>query len=342
MATAGGSSPPTTTIQADVITTHHPEIEVDTYSDNDSTFTDSDFESYTTSLSSSAFDYQYENGRRYHKFREGKYFLPNDEAEKDRLDMHHHMLTIVQKGDLHGCKLENPQAILDLGTGTGIWAIEMADNYPSAVVTGNDLSPIQPNWVPTNVKFEVDDFESEWTYPENTFDMIYARYLLGGITDYPKLFAQAFKALKPGGYLEIFEPDSILRSDDNSLPEDSALNRWNNLFIKAAEIGGRPVTDGPKHKEYFKELGFVDIHEDIFKLPNAPWPKDKYLKEVGAYHMASFLEALEGLSMRFFTTLLKMAPEEVQVLLVDVRKDLKNKAFHTYYDLYRVYARKPE
>jgi len=37
--------------------------------------------------------------------------------------------------------------VLDLGTGTGIWAIDFADENPNAVVTGTDLSPIQPNWV---------------------------------------------------------------------------------------------------------------------------------------------------------------------------------------------------
>ena len=52
--------------------------------------------------------------------------------------------------------------ILDIGTGTGIWAIDMADLYPSAVVTGTDLSPTQPSWVPPNVRFEVDDFKDEW------------------------------------------------------------------------------------------------------------------------------------------------------------------------------------
>jgi len=39
---------------------------------------------------------------------------------------------------------------MDVGTGTGIWAIDMADRFPNAQVKGIDLSPIQPNWVPPN------------------------------------------------------------------------------------------------------------------------------------------------------------------------------------------------
>ncbi|KAI3528301.1 methyltransferase [Colletotrichum filicis] len=39
-------------------------------------------------------------------------------------------------------------------------ATEMGDFFPNAEVTGIDLSPIQPSWVPPNVKVEVDDVES--------------------------------------------------------------------------------------------------------------------------------------------------------------------------------------
>lgn len=40
----------------------------------------------------------------------------------------------------------SPKRILDIGAGTGIWAIEIADQYPESTVIGTDLSPVQPNW----------------------------------------------------------------------------------------------------------------------------------------------------------------------------------------------------
>ena len=75
----------------------------------------------TTSATSSIFNYEYENGRRYHAFRAGQYLLPNDETEQDRLDMTHHVFLLTLKGALCMTQLDNPQAILDLGTGTGVW-----------------------------------------------------------------------------------------------------------------------------------------------------------------------------------------------------------------------------
>lgn len=35
--------------------------------------------------------------------------------------------------------VEDPQHILDIGTGTGIWAIEVADKFPHSNVVGLDL-----------------------------------------------------------------------------------------------------------------------------------------------------------------------------------------------------------
>lgn len=81
--------------------------------------------SASTSLASSIRDYAFENGRRYHKFREGSYQFPNDEPEQEREDMKHAMHVNVCEGNLHYAPIgKNPQNILDLGTGTGIWCID--------------------------------------------------------------------------------------------------------------------------------------------------------------------------------------------------------------------------
>ena len=79
----------------------------------------------TTSLSSSVRDYTFENGRRYHKFREGRYAFPNDEGEQEREDMKHAMIVNLCGGKLHFAPIgDDPQNIIDLGTGTGIWCMD--------------------------------------------------------------------------------------------------------------------------------------------------------------------------------------------------------------------------
>lgn len=69
----------------------------------------------------------------------------------------------------------------------------MGELYPKAIFHGNDLSPIQPNMVPDNVYFVVDDFEDEWVWPENKFDYIHMRHTVHSVKDRTALFKKIFK-----------------------------------------------------------------------------------------------------------------------------------------------------
>lgn len=94
-------------------------------------------------------EYLVENGRRYHAYYgPDKNLMPSDEIEKERLDVHHEIMLLVAGRKLHAAPVNTSKAhrVLDLGTGTGIWAIDYAHQNPSAKVIGLDLSPIQPNW----------------------------------------------------------------------------------------------------------------------------------------------------------------------------------------------------
>ena len=78
----------------------------------------------SSSLASSVRDYVFENGRRYHRFHEGSYNFPNDDSEQDREDLAHALIASFCHR-LHFAPIgANPQNILDMGTGTGMWAID--------------------------------------------------------------------------------------------------------------------------------------------------------------------------------------------------------------------------
>lgn len=84
------------------------------------------FEDDTTSVTSSIYAHTYERGRRYHSFKNGRYPIPNDDVEQNREDMKHAMLMELTDGKLFYAPIgENPQKILDIGTGTGeSWDID--------------------------------------------------------------------------------------------------------------------------------------------------------------------------------------------------------------------------
>ena len=260
------STDPTTSASPLQSTSDDPAIEPDDeQNDKDSAYGD-ETESYTTSLKSSVLNYRYQNGRRYHAFREGAYPLPNDEAEQERLDLMHHLYGLILDGKLYLAPIsDNVQRVLDVGTGTGIWAIDFADAHPSAEVIGTDLSPIQPRWVPPNLRFEVDDAESDWTYTSK-FDFIHLRTLGGSIGDVPKLLRQAFDHLNPGGWIEWQEVDMTAKCDDNTIPAESYVLKYCDYVNLSAKKFGKEMNLGPILKSSMERAGFENVKHETFKV----------------------------------------------------------------------------
>ncbi|KAM0544806.1 hypothetical protein ACHAPJ_011636 [Fusarium lateritium] len=76
-------------------------------------------------------------------------------------------------GKLHFAPLSDKiEKVVDIGTGTGVWAIE------------------------------IDDFARDWTFKNNSLDFVHTRWLIGSVIDWTALFKQAYKALKPGAWLQ--------------------------------------------------------------------------------------------------------------------------------------------
>jgi SAM-dependent methyltransferase len=273
-----------------------------------------------------------ENGLRYHSYKAGKYFRPNDEGENDRLDMQHHIFSLTLSGKLYLSPLSNIKLhdVLDVGTGTGIWAIDFADQHPEAKIKGVDLSPIQPYFIPPNLNFEIDDLEEEWTFNEK-FDFIFSRQMTGSFASFEAFFAQAFKFLNPGGYLEVIDGVYPMQCDDGTMKEDSAVKKWADLSLEASIKLGRPVNSALQYKEQFAAAGFVDIVQTEFKWPLNQWPKGKKEKELGIWTRENFLKGSSAGIMMLLTKGLGWTAQEVEAFLVDVRKEITNPSIHAYW-----------
>jgi SAM-dependent methyltransferase len=244
------------------------QVEVDTADqsdDGDSAFGGSS--NASTSIASSVLNYEYENGRRYHGYRSGSYVLPNDDEEQDRLDLIHHIFLLILDGKLYNAPIVNPQRVLDVGTGTGIWCLDFGDENPGSEIVGTDLSPIQPSWVPPNVKFYIDDAESEWVYPpEEHFDLIHLREMSGSIADWDRLCTQAYNNLKPGGWLELQEPLAAFEADDETIERAGNINSWQEVLCDGAKKFGKDIREAPTLKGRMERAGFVDVHERLIKV----------------------------------------------------------------------------
>ncbi|CAI4214324.1 unnamed protein product [Parascedosporium putredinis] len=313
--------------------------------DEDEGIFDERVSTYTASLSSSVIDYPTEHGRRYHAFRSGKYIMPNDDRELVRLDLLHVVMVRTVEDKLHHAPIDpdRTHSVLDIGTGTGVWAMEFGDEYPGSeresTCPRKRLQPHTTGMGSPNVKFEVDDVESEWTFPD-PFDFIFCRYMAGSIADWPNLVKNVHDHLNPGGWAEFQDYDMQYRTDDDSLTDEHSTSKWLKVILGAANKVGRNPSPGPKLATWARDAGFENVTEKVFKMPIGPWPKDPYLKETGLINAAQVVDGLEGFSMRLLCGVEGWSETEVQVLLAQVRKELKGKAFHSYVNFHVVYGQK--
>ncbi|KAK1979115.1 S-adenosyl-L-methionine-dependent methyltransferase [Colletotrichum cereale] len=315
--------------------------------DDEVTDSEADLESLrseTTSVKNSIREYRIENGRSYHKYKDGQYAWPNDERESERQDMQHE-ICMVTFGDKLGlappCDDDAKVGrVLDVGTGTGLWAMDYADLHPESEVLGVDLSPIQPQDVPPNLKFEVDDIEEDWLYSRQ-FDYIHSRFMNGSFADWKKFVTQAYEKLVPGGYLELQEGDFTFESDDGTLTSEQPLSEFGRLIREAAGKFGRPFVHCPELKSHLLDVGFEDVVIKKFKWPSNPWPKDPYYRRIGEWNYHNFVDAAEAMALAPLTRGHGWTKEEVQVFLIGVRKDMRDTRIHSYMPVYVITGRKP-
>ncbi|KAF2841941.1 methyltransferas-like protein [Patellaria atrata CBS 101060] len=295
---SGDVPPPLQTVEDSI----GPEVQSDVHNTDDA---DSAYDptpgnvTETTSLASVITKYREENGRTYHAYGSTEHWGPNDARAQDQQDLSHHLWLVTLDNKLFLAPVENPQRILDLGCGTGIWAMDVAEQYPNAQVKGIELSPIQPTWTPPNAIFEIDDYNLDWL-DENKFDLIHARELLGSCPDWVELYKKALKALKPGGWFDQAEPSLFFTSDHIDLPQEHCYTQWGRLMLDAGEKSGMTFNIGPYLKEWMEEAGFVNVTMRRVAWPIGKWAKNKSLQEIGFWNQQRLDAGIQDFCSRRF------------------------------------------
>ncbi|KAF5693223.1 methyltransferase, partial [Fusarium globosum] len=184
-------------------------------------------------------------------------------------------------------------------------------------VIGVDTTPVQPNVIPPNLVFEIEDVEDDCLWGEGTFDLIHGRELIMAIRNWPRLMEQAFNHLKPGAYFQLSGSVPDFKSDDGTLPPDSA-------YFEMSQRIGCSGWEPTRWKEHLENAGFEDVVERVLEIPTNPWPKDKHLKEIEAFELSHFRDTIGNVFARGYEQILNGDPNYFQVLLAKARKEVLN------------------
>ncbi|KAI0035915.1 S-adenosyl-L-methionine-dependent methyltransferase [Vararia minispora EC-137] len=267
-----------------------------------------------------------------------RYLLPADEDELKRFDLLHRLTRFVLGGSNYigpvkqvlsperkpaGDKLR----VLDLGTGGGLWAIDMADEFPHTEVTGVDLAPLQPEWVPVNCSFEVCDLDAHCLpYESNSFDVVHARNMHAGISNYPHFLHELSRILRPGGVLILIEfdlrpvADGILVSSQTK----TDMYGWCALTEEIQRcLGARGVDIAVPEKMgvLAYETGcFPEVLQQHADIPIGFWPKDPTMLTVGQLAWMNF--DLLVLAVKPLLLSSGLPESRVKMLMQDAQRDL--------------------
>ncbi|GER84401.1 hypothetical protein KTAU_30370 [Thermogemmatispora aurantia] len=191
------------------------------------------------------------------------YLLPKDEAEIDRLNFQHYALMSVQKVHIV-VPLENyPQAILDVGCGTGLWAREVGHRFPSCRVVGVDVEP--PERLPTtpvNVQFLYSDVLKGLPFDDNSFDLVHQRLLISAIPvrSWPAVVRELVRVTRPGGWLQLTETGGYYHR-----PGPLSL-RVSALLDRAFERWGFDPYIAEHLPMYLQQAGVVEVEKYVYSV----------------------------------------------------------------------------
>ncbi|KAJ6483820.1 S-adenosyl-L-methionine-dependent methyltransferase [Mycena vitilis] len=233
-------------------------------------------------------------------------------------------LSLAPVADLH------PRKILELGCGSGAWAIQAATEFPDAQIFSVDVSPLPDRKIPSNISFKLGDLTRALDFEEITFDVVHARFVMIHVPDGESVIKRAAALVKPGGLLILEDADitSMLRTGGKAAQE------YTSRLIPAFESRKCDPELGRKLASIMTSTGyFPDVQVHKVAVPMSENGADAALNELGLGLKKSMLRAVDAMKER-------AAAETPDRVAQEFKEELESKGCMAAQELYFCWARR--
>ncbi|KAJ6475243.1 S-adenosyl-L-methionine-dependent methyltransferase [Mycena vitilis] len=219
------------------------------------------------------------------------YVLVADEAEWARLDAMHNGIDKFLEHKLTTVDLGQPRKILEIGAGSGAWAIQAGKLYPDAEVLAVDMNPLPSRPLPSNVRYEQINVLKPFPYPAGSFDVIHIRLVLCHLPDGHSVLARIIDLLAPGGWLLIDDIDWT--EAFGGLDKAPGIKRGLTALVKSMEAEAGDPHYGKTLEPYLKASSQLsEVHVREVDLPISPIPKEPGLAGLTAMMRKALVGAI--------------------------------------------------
>ncbi len=209
---------------------------------------------------------------------DGRYIHGISRNEQSRLAILNDM---TNKSFLDFLKLGEKDSVLEVGSGLGLLAAEVAKNIPEGKVIGLEKSEEQLKKCPitvSNLTFINGDAQ-DMPFEDDSFDVVYCRYILEHVNNPLKVLNEVRRVLAAGGRLFIQE-NNILAIE--MYPDCPYFKKaWQKFALLQYELGGDALIG--------KKLYSLVRKSNFRKIELSPAPEFHY------YDLPSFRPWIENL-----------------------------------------------